>query len=95
MDEKMFDLLEKMYIEVQDIKSNMACKKDLDNVHDELKHNMVQMENKMDENNKALYDGYKLSYEKLESLKRKVNKVDKNVREQDLEIKVIKGGVNL
>lgn len=51
----MFELLEKLHVEVQDIKSNMATKDDLSRV--EL--NLTRLENKMDENHKALYDGYK------------------------------------
>lgn len=91
MDEKMFELFEKMYIEVQGIKSNMATKEDLSKVEQGLKHDIVRIENKMDENHKALYDGYKLTYEKLEVLQKKVNEIDKNVERQDVEIRVIKG----
>lgn len=58
MDEKMFELLEKMYIEFQDMKSNMATKEDLSKAKQELKHDIVRIENKMDQNHKALYDGY-------------------------------------
>ena len=46
----------------------------------------------MDQNHKALYDGYKLTYEKLEVLEGKVNEIDKNVKRQDVEIRVIIGG---
>lgn len=90
MDEKMFELLEKMYIEVQDIKSIMATKEDLTKVKQELKHDIVKIESKMDQNHKALYDGYKLTYEKLGSLEEKVNDIDKKVERQDVEIRVIK-----
>ena len=90
MDDKMFGLLEKMYIEFQDMKSNMATKEDLFKVEQGLKHDLVRLENKMDQNHKALYDGYKLTYEKLEVLEEKVNEIDKNVEIQDVEIRVIK-----
>lgn len=75
MDERMFELIEKMYIEVQEMKSNMATKEDLSKIEQKL----IVMENKTDQNHKALYDGYKLTYEKLEILEDKVNKIDKNV----------------
>lgn len=99
MDEKMFELFEKMYIEIQDMKSNMVTKEDLANmatkedlskVERGLKHDIVRLEDKIDQNNKALYDGYKLTYEKLEVLEEKVNEINKNVEKQDVEIRVIR-----
>lgn len=91
MDEKMFELFEKMYIDMQEIKSNMVTKEDLGHVEQGLKHDIIRLENKMDDNHKALYDGYKLTYEKLEVLEDKVNEIDKNVEKQDVEIRVIRG----
>lgn len=90
MDEKVFELLEKMYVEMQEMKSNMATKDDLFNVERGLKLDLVRLENKMDQNHKALYDGYKLTYEKLESLEEKVNEIDKKVDRHDVEIRVIR-----
>jgi len=55
MDDKMFELMEKMYAEMKDMKSNMATKEDLSKIEQKL----VVMENKMDTNLKALYDRYK------------------------------------
>ena len=89
MDNKMFELVEKMYIEMQEMKSNMATKEDLSNMAS--KHDIVRLEDKMDKNHKALYDGYKLTYEKLGILEDKVNEIDKKVERQDVEIRVIKG----
>lgn len=87
MDEKMFELFEKMYLEIQDMKLNMATKEDISKVEQKL----VVLENKMDENHKALYDGYKLTYEKLEVLEEVVSEISKNVEKQDVEIRVIRG----
>lgn len=50
MADKMLELLEKMYIEIQDIKSNMATKEDLSKVEQGIKYGIVRLENKMDEN---------------------------------------------
>lgn len=86
MEEKMFELMEKMYIEMQDMKSNMATKDDLARV--EL--GLVRLEDKMDKNQKALYDGYQLTYEKLESLEAKVDRIEEHVGKHDVEIRVIK-----
>ena len=82
MDEKIFNLLETMY-------SDLTNR--IDNMGKDLKQDIVRLENKMDQNHKALYDVYKLTYEKLEILEEKVNEIDKNVERQDVEIRVIKG----
>ena len=78
MDDKVFSLLEKMYAdlsgridglgeEIQDMRSHMATKEELQVIRDSMatKHDIVRLENKMDANHKALYDGYKLTYEKV------------------------------
>lgn len=100
MDDKMFDLLEKMYIEMQYMKENMATKEDVTELEsrmatkDELSkisQSIVRLEDKMDTNHKALYDGYKQTYEKLTMLEEKVDEIDKKVEMQDVEIRVIKG----
>lgn len=95
MEEKMFELMEKMYVEMQDMKSNMATKEDLSNMATKedlvrVELGIVRLEDKMDKNHKALYDGYKLTYEKLEALEEKVDRIDKKVEGQDVEIRVIK-----
>ena len=74
MDDKIFDLLEKLYIEMQSMKSSMATKEDLT----ELKHDLIRLENKMDRNDKALFDGYKLTYEKLGILEAKADRTLKD-----------------
>ena len=89
--EQLFEFMTKMYSdlngkidnidsEMQEVKENMATKQDI-----------VRLEDKMDTNHKALYDGYKLTYEKLTMLEEKVNEIDKKVERQDVEIRVIKG----
>lgn len=90
MEGKIFELLEKMYDEVQEIKTNMATKEDLSKVEKGLKDDIVRFENKMNNNNKALYDGYKLNYEKLGILKEKIYEIDEEIEKQSVEIKVIK-----
>ena len=52
---------------------------------------LAVIENKMDKNHKALYDGYKLTYEKVVALEGKVDVIDKKVDKHDVEIRVIKG----
>ncbi|MEM5816608.1 MAG: hypothetical protein AAGU16_01920 [Desulfitobacterium hafniense] len=88
MDDKMFDLLEKMYIEMQELKQDMATKQDISNMA--TRQDIVRLEDKMDINFKALYDGYTLTYEKLSALEDKVDKLSIKVENQNVEIKVIK-----
>ena len=96
--EQLFEFMTKMYgdltgkidnmdREMQEVKENMATKDGLAKTN----QSIVRLENKMDTNHKALYDGYKLTYEKLTILEEKVNEIDKKVERQDVEIRVIKG----
>ena len=85
--EQLFEFMTKMYGEMQEIKENMATKDNLAKTN----QSIVRLEDKMDMNHKALYDGYKLTYEKLTMLEEKVNEIDKKVERQDVEIRVIKG----
>lgn len=66
--------------ELRALEGNMATKQDL-----------ARIENKMDDNFKALYDGYKLTYEKLTTLDVKVDNLSEKVDRHDVEIRVIKG----
>lgn len=90
MDERIFNLLETMYSDLTNKIDNMG--KELKELRDNsaTKHDLVRIENKMDQNHKALYDGYKLTYERLEVLEEKINEIDKKVERQDVEIRVIK-----
>ncbi|WP_018212345.1 hypothetical protein [Desulfitobacterium hafniense] len=71
----------------QDI-ANMATKQDIANMA--TRQDIVRLEDKMDTNFKALYDGYTLTYEKLSALEDKVDKLSIKVENQNVEIKVIK-----
>lgn len=85
--EQLFEFMTKMYREMQGMKENIATKDDLDKTN----QSIARLEHKMDANHKALYDGYKLTYEKLTTLEKKVDEIDNKVERQDVEIRVIKG----
>lgn len=89
MEEKIFSMLEKMYIEIQEMK--MATKVELQDIKESMatKHDLVKIEGKMDANFKALFDGYNQTYEKLEVLEKKVDRIEKKVDSHDIKIKVI------
>ena len=78
--EQLFEFMTKMYSEMQEKKENMATKDDLAKTN----QSIVRLEDKMDVNHKALYDGYKQTYEKLTVLEKKVDEIDNKVEKQDL-----------
>lgn len=98
MEEKIFNLLETMYADLISRMDHMETRLSgrIDSVENELKNNVatkqdiVRLENKMDINHKALYDGYKLTYEKLEAVEERVSNIEGKVEKQDVEIRVIR-----
>ena len=114
MDEKMFNLLEKMYVEMQEIKTELRTEMqemktelrtemqemktelgtEMQEIKTELRTEMrqgfVKLENKMDENHKALYDGYKQSIEGINETKEKLEKLTDKVDNQEIKLQVLK-----
>ena len=86
MEDKTFELLTKMY-------SEFSSRFDgVENDIKGLKNDVVRIENKLDTNSKALFDGYSQTYEKLLEVDKKVDGLCDKVEKQEVEIKVIKGG---
>ena len=106
MDDKVFMLMEKMYIEMQEMKTNMATKQDLENMATKqdlesmatkqdlesmaTKQDLVVLENEIKNNIKALYDGYQQSVEGISDIKRKVDKLTDKVDNQEIKLQVLK-----
>ena len=93
MEDKIFDLIEKMYV---DLKNEIRT---LSDKVETIGNQTTKLENKLDNNSKALFDGYNLVYEKLQehdkrfdSLESKVDNINAKVEKQEVEIRVIKGG---
>ena len=87
MEEKMFEMMTKMY-------SDIASR--LDIISEKLdkkagKSDIVRLENEFDNKTKTLFDGYKQTYEKIDNLEGKVDSIAKEIEKQDVEIRVIKG----
>lgn len=89
MDDKLFELMTKMYSEFTD-RFNTIDKK-LDEKAD--RQDIIKLENKIDNDSKALFDGYKQTFEKLTDIEKKVEDISEKVDKQDVEITVIKGGM--
>jgi predicted nuclease with TOPRIM domain len=129
MDEKIYDLLEKLYIDLNTKIDKMDGRLDrmddrfdqidgrldqmddrfdqmdgrLDRMDDRFdnvesimatKQDIARLEDKMDKNFKALFDGYHLTYEKCTEIDKKVDIIDSKVEKHDVEIRVIKGAAN-
>lgn len=130
MEEKVFNLMEKMYIEMQDMKKGLQSemqdmtkglksemqdmkkglqsemqdmKKGLQSEIQDLKgevkgikevmatkQDIVRLENKMDENHKALYDGYKQSIEGIQEINHRLDKLTDRVDNQEASIRQLK-----
>ncbi len=58
------------------------------------KTDIVRIEDKLDNNSKALFDGYTLTYEKLSDLEKQLENISLKVEKQDIEIRVIKNIAN-
>ena len=68
MEDKILDLMAKMY---EDLSSKLdSIEKKIDNKAD--KADVLKLEFKLEENSKALFDGYKQVYEKLTVIEDKV-----------------------
>lgn len=90
MDEKMFGLLEKMYIKMQEMESNMVTKKELKEIGSKMQQGFVRLKNKMEENHKALYDGYRQSIEGINETREKLEKLTDKVENQEIKLQVLK-----
>ena len=99
MEEKTFELIEKMYSEMQKgfsaIRSEMAegfteVRREMTEGFTEVRQSIVLLENKVDVNLKALYDGYQQNTESINRIEKKIDKLDEKVDRHDLEIRVIK-----
>ncbi len=56
-----------------------------------IRQDIVRLEHKMDENHKALYDGYKQNVESFMELNNKVDRLTEQVEHQEIKLQVIKG----
>jgi uncharacterized phage infection (PIP) family protein YhgE len=90
MDDKTFELLEKMYAEFR------TELNDLKSGQNDLKSGQKKIEAILEQDFKkdisALYDGYKQIYEKLEVIEDKVDHLSDKVDKHDIKIQVIEGG---
>ncbi len=84
MEDKIFELIEKMYNEMQNgfrevRKDIIRLDKKIDDKVDDVRQDIVRLENKMDENHKALYDGYKQNSETITEIREDIKNLKSRV----------------
>ncbi|MGB3972659.1 MAG: hypothetical protein WBL58_00625 [Peptococcia bacterium] len=87
MEEKVYDLLEKMYVDLNGKMEKMYT--DLKSDLRRVEHNLIRMENKMDERFKALFDGYALAHEKDEATEKRLDNIEDKIEEHDIRIRAV------
>lgn len=93
MDDKAFELLTKMYSEFSEFRKDITDKVENNSKGIKTVGNQVtRLENKLDIDVKALFDGYQQTYEKLETVESKLDTISMKLEKQDVELKVLKGG---
>ena len=97
MDDKVFELMEKMYSDLNSKMDSMNSRMDSMNsrmnsmeINMATKQDMVKLEDKMDTNHKVLHDGYKQTYEKLTDVDGKLDRQEEILKGHDLQIKVMR-----
>ncbi len=85
MEDKTFELLEKMYVEFSEFRKE--TKTDLHG----LKNDIVRIENEHGKKLDALFDGYKQLSEGQEEIKSQLKELSSKVEKQDIQITVLKG----
>ena len=95
LEEKMLALMEKLYREFKSLDGKVGSLDgkvgSLDAKVGNLQKDVLRIENKLDTDSKALFDGYSQTYEKLGVIETKVDAISSKVEKQDVEIRVIKG----
>jgi DNA-binding FrmR family transcriptional regulator len=93
MEDKSFELLEKMYSEFIGFRGDMnEFRKETNSRLNQVEGHITRLENKLDNNSKALFDGYQQMSEKLEIIEGKVDSLSGKVDRHDIKIQVIEGG---
>lgn len=103
MEEKIYDLITKLYGEMQTGFANLHTEMqdgignirgDITNMQGDIKNlykGQAKLEIDLKDFKTALFDGYKQTYEKLEFLEQKVDKLAVTIESHDVKIEVIRG----
>ncbi len=97
MDDKAFDLLEKVYIELQDTKKEVKkdisdVKKDIKNLNNRVIKTEILIENSIALQINSLFEAQMITNEKLGRVEKKLEEISQKVDKHDIKIQVIEGG---
>ena len=93
MEDKTFELLTKLYSEFTEFREDMnSFRKETKEDIRSLKNNVLRIEQEHGKKLNALFDGYKQTYEKLETVESKLDALSDKVERHDIKIQVIDEG---
>jgi uncharacterized coiled-coil DUF342 family protein len=100
MDDRLFELMTKMYSEMQEMKGDISSIKtdlaetrsDVAETKSDVRKIYNKIENNIEQKLETLFDGYKQTYELEKDNSKKLDDIAEKVVKQEVEIKVIQGG---
>lgn len=94
MEDKTFQLLEKLYVRMEEgfkeIRSEMATKNEMDAGFKRADQNMARMEQKFDDKISILFEAVKGNTEAINGLKAEMQKLETKVDEHEVKLKIVK-----
>lgn len=93
MEDRTFELLERMYSEFAEFRKETNIRFDnLENDVKDMKKDVFRIENNHGKKLEALFDGYKQHEGKLDTIEQKIDNISEKVDRHDIKIQVIEGG---
>lgn len=91
--EKLFELMTKVYSELQSTKTEMQNGlKEVKEKLEKVENAVTGLEYELKETKKALYDGYVQNTESIKRIEIKLDEISEKVDKHDIKIQVIEGG---
>ncbi|MGE4282248.1 MAG: hypothetical protein AB7G87_00865 [Clostridia bacterium] len=95
MDDRLYDLLEKVYIELQEVKTDVKenqkhIKENEKHIKENQKH-ILRFEDNFSNKVSALFDAQSMTNERLDRIEQKVDTLSEKAERHEVEIRVIEG----
>jgi len=91
IDKRFETMYNEMTTRFEALEKKIDSKADKDDIT-RLENRIIRLENKLENDTKALFDGYKQTYEKVVAIEKRVDELSAKVEQHDIEIQVIKSG---
>ncbi|OPZ94447.1 MAG: hypothetical protein BWY74_00571 [Firmicutes bacterium ADurb.Bin419] len=93
MEDRAFELLERMYSEFTEFRKETNARFDsIESQVKDLKNDVLRIDNDHGKKLEALFDGYKQHETMLDTIEQKVDNISEKVERHDIKIQVIEGG---